>query len=183
MRKSFGAKPWLFPMPVLVIGTYHQDGTPNAMTAGWGTLCDYDKVLLCLDKNHKTVDNLLRRKAFTVSTAVVEQLVQADLVGVTSGHKAPNKVAMAGWTAVPCSVDAPLFPELPLTLECTLDSYDEETELAVGTIVNVSADDSILTGGKPDMAKLRALTYDPVDNRYFVTDTVAGKAFSATAAQ
>lgn len=178
MRKRFGAKPWVFPMPVLVIGTYNHDGTPNAMTAAWGMICDYDKVMLCLAKEHKTVDNILSRKAFTVSMANEANLIQADFVGVVSGKSNPGKIAKTSWTVERAQlVDAPLFAQLPLTMECTFDSFDEESECVIGTIVDVSADESILTDGKIDMSKLRAITYDPVHNDYYVIEKKAGKAF------
>ena len=78
MRKSFGPQSWLYPMPVLIIGTYNEDGTPNAMNAAWGNICDYTKITLTLDKTHKTTANILARKAFTVSPATESQLAAAD---------------------------------------------------------------------------------------------------------
>ncbi len=36
MRKNFGAKAILYPMPVLIIGSYDENGTPDAMNAAWG---------------------------------------------------------------------------------------------------------------------------------------------------
>ena len=178
MRKNFGAKPWIFPMPVLVIGTYHEDDTPNAMTAAWGMICDYDKVMLCLAQDHKTVKNIMARKAFTVSIADEKNLVQADYVGVVSGNNAPDKLSKTGWSATKSElVDAPLFAELPLTLECNFLSMDEESECIIGEIVNVSADESVLTDGKIDISKLRAITYDPVHNDYYVITDKVGKAF------
>jgi len=180
MRKNFGAKPWLFPMPVLVIGTYHEDGAPNAMTAAWGMICDYDKVMLCLAQDHKTAKNILARKAFTVSIANEKNLVQADYVGVVSGNKIPDKLSKTDWTAEKSElVDAPIFPQLPLTLECRFLSVDEESECVVGEIVNISADETILTDGKIDPSKLRAITYDPVHNDYYVISDKVGKAFGA----
>ena len=178
MRTNFGPKPYLYPMPVLVIGTYNEDGTPNAMTAAWGMICDFDKVMLCLAQDHKTAANILNRKAFTVSMANADNLVQADYVGVVSGNKEPNKVAKTGWTVERSAfVDAPLFAQLPLTLECTFESVDEESECVVGSIRNVSADNTILTDGKIDVTKLRPISYDPMNNEYFVLGEKVGKAF------
>lgn len=42
MRKNFGAKPWLYPQPVLIIATYGEDGTPDAMNAAWGRYRGYE---------------------------------------------------------------------------------------------------------------------------------------------
>lgn len=178
MRKNFGSKPWIYPMPVLVIGTYHDDGSPNAMTAAWGMICDHDKLMLCLAQNHKTVSNILQRKAFTVSIADEKNLLQADYVGIVSGNTAPDKLKNTGWTVTKSeTVDAPMFAELPLTLECRFVSMDEESECIVGEIVNVSADESVLTDDRIDTAKLRAITYDPMHNDYYVITEKVGKAF------
>ena len=104
---------------VILLGEMRDAETiATAMTAAWGMICDYDKLVVCLDKSHKSVDNLLARRAFTVSLANEANMAAADLVGITSGHKTPHKLTATGWTALPCGVDAPMFDELPLTLEC-----------------------------------------------------------------
>ena len=69
MRKNFGAKPYLYPQPVLIVATYGEDGTPDAMNAAWGGISDTTEIGMCLSKGHKTVKNILARGAFTVSMA------------------------------------------------------------------------------------------------------------------
>ena len=69
MRKDFGAKPFLYPQPVLMIATYGEDGTPDVMNAAWGGIADMKRVAMYLSASHKTVKNILARKAFTVSMA------------------------------------------------------------------------------------------------------------------
>ena len=66
MRKSLGAKPYLFPMPVLMIATYNEDGSVDCMNAAWGGTADYEKIAICLDSSHKTTDNIIRNKEFTI---------------------------------------------------------------------------------------------------------------------
>lgn len=88
MRKDFGSKPMLYPMPVLIIGTYGEDGTPNAMNAAWGGIVDTNLIGICL-ADHKTTRNIFARKAFTVSMADAENMVAADYVGIVSGDKVP----------------------------------------------------------------------------------------------
>ena len=92
MRKNFGPKPWLYPMPVLIIGTYDEAGVPDAMAAAWGMISDWDKVTVCLGSDHKTVKNLRVKKAFTVSMATAKNVVEADYVGIVSGNDVPDKV-------------------------------------------------------------------------------------------
>ena len=178
MRQNFGAKPWLYPMPVLMIGTYNADGSANIMNAAWGGISEEDEITICVDSAHKTAENLQQRGAFTVSIGTADMLVSCDYVGITSGNQTPDKVARAGFHAVKAEfVDAPCFAELPMALECRVVSYDTETCRLVGEIVNVSADECVLTEGKIDPRKLRPITYDPVNHDYLALGEVAGKAF------
>ena len=178
MRRSFGPQPYLFPMPVLIIGTYNEDGVPNAMNAAWGTIADMDRVAIFL-ADHKTTQNIFAQKDFTVSLATADQVVPADYVGIVSANDEPNKFAKTGWTAEKSAhVDAPLFAELPVALECRMVSYDEESELLIGQIVNVCADESVLReDGSVDMAKLRPIAYDPMNHDYLLVTEKVGNAF------
>ena len=179
MRKNFGAKAMCYPMPVFIIGTYNSDGTPNAMNAAWGGISEETEITICVDAAHKTAENLIARKAFTVSMATADTLAACDYVGIVSGNKEPDKFAKAGFHATKSEfVDAPLIDELPMALECQVISYDEETCRLVGRIVNVSADEAILgENGKVDVAKLRPITYDSMNHHYLVLGEKAGQAF------
>ena len=179
MRKNFGAKPYLYPQPVLIIATYGEDGTPDAMNAAWGGISDENRISICLSAGHKTVRNILARKAFTVSMADVDHVVACDYVGIVSGNSVPDKFERAGFHAARSAfVDAPLIEELPMALECRLISYDEETEVMVGEIVNVCADEGILNGeGKIDPDKLRPIAYDAPNHAYLALGERVGSAF------
>ncbi|MBR3972796.1 MAG: flavin reductase family protein [Oscillospiraceae bacterium] len=179
MRKNFGAKPICYPQPVFIVGTYNEDGTPNAMNAAWGGISEGNEVSICVSETHKTTANFLAKKAFTVSMATAEQMIPCDYVGIASGNKVADKFAKTGWHATKSEfVDAPLIDELPMAMECRLISYDEETCRLVGEIVNVSADESVLgENGKVDPAKLRPLTFDPMNNAYLVLGEKVGNAF------
>ena len=180
MRKNFGAKAILYPMPVLIICSYDEDGKPNAMNAAWGGISEETQISICVSEDHKTTKNIIARGAFTVSVADAENVVAADYVGVVSGNTEPNKIEKAGWHAVKSEfVDAPLFEELPMALECKLISYDEESCRLVGEIVNVCADERILDeNSKIDLNKFSPITYDPVNHTYRKLGDVVGKAFS-----
>ena len=179
MRKNFGAKPMCYPMPVYIIGTYGTDGTPNAMNAAWGGISEEDEISICIDATHKTTANILARRAFTVSMATASQLVACDYIGIVSGNKVPDKFEKAGFHATKSEfVDAPLIAELPMALECEMISYDPETCRLVGRIVNVCADEAVLgENGKVDAAKLRPITYDPMNHHYLVLGEKVGQAF------
>ena len=179
MRKDFGAKAMLYPMPVLIIGTYDENGVPDAMNAAWGGISDSTQISICVSAGHKTTKNILARGAFTVSPADAANVVAADFVGIVSANNDPDKMKKSGWTAVKSEkVDAPDFEQLPKTLECKLVSYDEESCRLVGEIINVSADENILTDGKIDLSKFRPITFDPANNDYVALGEKVGKAFS-----
>ncbi len=179
MRKNFGAKPMLYPMPVLIIGTYDENGVPNAMNAAWGGISEENEISICVSDDHKTAKNVVAKGAFTVSVADAQNVVAADYVGVVSGNSEPNKIEKAGWHTTKSEfVDAPLFDELPMALECKLKSYDEESCRLVGEIVNVCVDERILNeNGKIDLSKFRPITYDTVNKKYLALGEVVGNAF------
>ena len=178
MRKDFGAKTWLYPMPVLIIASYDKNGTVDAMNAAWGMITDFGEITISLSE-HKTTENFLARKAFTVSMATADYVAACDYVGLVSGKQIPNKVERAGFHAVKSEfVDAPLMEELPMALECRLRSYDAESCRLVGEIVNVSASETVLDEkGKIDPAKLRPITYDSMNHTYLVLGEKVGNAF------
>lgn len=179
MRKNFGAKTMCYPMPVFIIGTYNPDGTPNAMNAAWGGISEEKEISICVDSGHKTAQNLLSRKAFTVSMATAKYMTACDYVGLVSGNEDSEKFAKAGFHATKSQfVDAPLIDELPMALECKLISYDPESCRLVGEIVNVSVDETVLNeSGKVDVAKLQPITYDSMNHRYLVLGEAVGQAF------
>ena len=175
-RTNFGAKPLMYPQPVLIIGTYDENGVPNAMNAAWGITTDFKEISISLSE-HKTTDHLAKRGAFTVSMATEDQVVACDYVGIESGRKVPDKFEKAGFHATKSEfVDAPLIDELPLALECKVKSFTDG--ILVGEIVNVSADDSVITDGKVDMKKLRPIAFDPFNNAYVGIGEKVGNAFS-----
>ncbi len=174
-RINFGAKPIMFPQPVLIIATYDENGVPNAMNAAWGITTDFKEITISLGE-HKTTDNLKVRKAFTVSMATEAQVAACDYVGIESGRTVPDKFEKAGFHAVKSEyVDAPLIAELPMTLECSVKSFSNG--ILVGEIVNVSADESVITDGKIDPKKLKPITFDPANNSYIGLSDKVGDAF------
>ncbi len=174
-RVNFGAKPVMYPMPVLIIGTYDENGVPDAMNAAWGIITDMNEISISMS-NHKTTENLAKTGAFTVSIGTEDTVVACDYVGVESAGKVPDKFARAGFHAVKSEyVNAPLIEELPMALECKVKSFEDG--ILVGEIVNVNAEESILTNGQIDPAKLKPITYDPVNNTYIGLGSKVGNAF------
>lgn len=179
MRKNFGAKPILYPQAVFIIGSYDENGNPDAMNAAWGGVAGGNKIFMCIS-SHKSTDNILARKAFTVSMGTADQMVACDYVGLVSANNEPEKMKKSGFHTVKSDyVDAPVIEELPMTLECKLISYDPANHYMFGEVVNVSADESILgEDGKIDIAKLRPIIFDGVHAAYHVIGEKVGNAFS-----
>lgn len=179
MKKDFGVKNWMFPMPVLMIGTYSGDGTADFMPAAWGGITLEDEITVCIDTAHKTWANLAERRAFTVAFATEGTVRACDWLGMASASEVPDKVARSGLRAAKAGkVDAPVADEWPLVLECTVSSMDPDTCAVVGKIVNCAVEESALTDGKPDAAKMKPLCYDPCRHAYRLVGDVVAKAFS-----
>ncbi len=185
MKKSLGAHPYTFPMPVLMIATYNEDGTVNVMNMAWGGVCDTNRVALNLSEDHKTCDNLKKRGAFTLSVADVPHLKEADFFGIATGHQMTDKFERSGLHAVKSeSVDAPVVVEFPLTLECRVIEcqHPEGGFRVVGEIVNVLADEELLAeNGRVDPTKLNAFVFDPFQNGYYAIGQKVGQAWKSGA--
>ena len=178
MRVNLGVHPFTYPQPVYIIGTYDENGHPNAMNAAWGMISDMDKITICLSAMHKTTNNLLKTNAFTVSIGTVDTVLSCDYVGVISGNSYANKFEDSGFTQVKSEfVNAPIIQELPMCLECTVLKYDKDTELLTGSIKNVSCDDAYMTNGKIDPSLLKPIAFDPVNMKYLELGNAVGNAF------
>lgn len=179
MRKNFGAKNILYPQPVFIVASYDENGVPDAMNAAWGGFSEENEISMCISANHKTTRNILARKAFTVSMGTADRVAACDYVGIVSGDDEPEKLKKAGFHTVKSEfVDAPLIQELPMALECKLLGYDPETCRMTGEVVNVCAEEAVLTDGLIDPAKLRPISYDSMNRAYLVLGERVGSAFS-----
>ena len=171
MLKDLGSLPAVFPMPVLMVGTYNDDGTVDVMNVAWGGISGMDKIALNLAPERKTLKNIKARKAFTVALADEAHIKEADFFGTASGNVMHNKFERTGLHAEKSSrVDAPIIQEFPITMECTLEEVRESfgEQRVVGTIVNVVADEKVLDEkGKVDAAKLGAVMFDQYRNTYY----------------
>ena len=179
MKKDFGVKNWIFPMPVLMIGTYNEDGTADMMNAAWGGVSFDDEITICIDTRHRTWRNIEKRRAFTVAFGTADTAEACDYLGIVSGDKVPDKVAKCGFTTVKSArVDAPVMNELPLVLECELVSMNPDNCNVVGRIVNCAVEESVLTDGKPDAVKMKPISFDTCAHVYRLMGSEVAQAFS-----
>ena len=182
MKKDLGVKPYLFPMPVLMIATYGDNDVVDVMNMAWGGICAANMVSLNIGADHKTSENIRKRKAFTISVADIPHIEAADFFGIATGNKMPDKFERSGLTATRSEkVDAPIIEEFPLTLECKV--VEDKTEIyghhVLGEIVGVLADETVLDGaGKVDPQKLNAFLFDQFQNGYYAIGDKVGQAWN-----
>ena len=167
--KSFGKKAWMLPQPVLILGTYNEDGTPNAMNAAWAGQWDSDEIMISIGE-HKTTENLRKGGDFTIAFATLETMVAADFVGIVSQKNASE------------NVDAPIFTDFPMTLECRIKERQKESETGfyiIAEIVNIlCAGKYLADNGRPDVEKMNLITFNPINLEYFLLGRCVGKAYS-----
>ncbi len=183
MRKDLGSIPAIFPMPVLIVGTYNEDGTVNVMNAAWGMMADMKNIILNLSSVRKTLENIRRTGSFTVSIATENTVAESDYFGLVSGNNVKDKFEKTGFHAVKSNfVNAPVIEEYSITMEC---EFAGEKELIngrngiIGKIVNVSCDENVLNeSSKIDIKKLNAIMYDTINHGYYGVGEKVGQAFS-----
>ena len=185
MTKNLGVKPYLFPMPTYMIGTYNEDNSVDVMMMAWGGICAEDMVALNLEAEHKTVANIEARKAFTLAIPGTDTLKESDFLGIATANKVADKFERTGLHAVKSErVDAPIITEYPITLECeVVEMQTQPYGLRVlGKIVNVIADESVLDeAGKVDAGRIYALAFDQMQHGYYAIGEKVGQAWSSGA--
>ena len=176
MRKNLKTTEGIFPMPVLMVATYNEDGSVDVMNAAWGTMFERDQVVLNLTETHKTVKNIKERKAFTVSIADSKHVVVADYFGVVSANNTPNKFENSKLTATKSeNIDAPIINEFPICMECEFIEYGDCG--VIGKVINTSVDVNAMNGDKVDIEKVSAIAFDPYTHGYYTVTKRVGNAF------
>lgn len=179
--KNFKPEAWMLPQPVLILGTYNADGSPNAMNVAWSGQWDMTEIMISMGA-HETTENLNRCPEFTVAFATVDTHVAADYVGIVSGKKHPHKLDNTGWKSTKAeNVNAPVFDCFPMTMECRIKEKLFESETGyyiVAEIVNISCREEFLAeDGKPDVEKMNLITLDPIHNGYIALGHRVGNAY------
>ncbi len=180
MRTKLNMTEGIFPMPVLMVATYNEDGSVNVMNAAWGTMQERGNVVLNLTESHKTVKNIKARGAFTVSIADAAHMVQADFFGIESGNDTTDKFSRSGLTASKAeTVDAPVINEFPICLECEFIEYQDGKYGCgvIGKVTNVTVDESVMINGKVDISLVNAIAFDPYTHGYYKVTERVGEAF------
>lgn len=180
MKKEIKNKQALFPMPVLLISTFNEDGTVDVMNAAWGTMLEMDEVLLNLSSSHKTVKNIKARKGLVVHIADAKHVKESDYFGMVSANKVKDKFVKSGMTFTKSEVvDAPIINELPIAIECEFERFNivEEEYGVIAKVKRVSVDEELLKDGKVDIDALEVIAFDPFTNGYYKVGNRVADAF------
>ena len=180
MKQQIKTTEAIFPMPVLLISTFNEDGSVDVMNAAWGTMLERDMVALNLTETHKTVQNIKARKGFVIHIADAKHVTEADFFGVVSGNNDKDKFAKSGLTFVKSNlVDAPVINEFPIAIECEFIEYQNNpTGIGViGKVVRTSVEEANLKDGKVDIDSLEAIAFDPYTHGYYKVSGRVGEAF------
>ena len=178
MKKEIKKAPGIFPMPVLMIGTYNEDGTPDVMNAAWGMAQSMNQLKLCLTESHKTVKNMKRTGACTVALGTKDLVAESDYLGIVSANNVSNKFEKTGLHAVKSEkVEAPIIEEYPICMECKVIDFEEDGTLV--EVVNVLAEEKYLNeDGTIKLDEVGIISYDPYGHGYYVIGNKVGQAFS-----
>lgn len=178
MKKDLKAVSGIFPMPVLMIGTYNEDGSVDVMNAAWGMAQSMTHLKLCLTESHKTVKNMKRNPYCTVALGTKDTLMQSDYLGMVSANTVGNKFEKSGLHAVKSqNVDAPVIEEYPICMECKVIGFEEDGTLV--EVVNVLADEKYLNeDGSIKLDEIGIISYDPYGHGYYEVGNKVGQAFS-----
>lgn len=180
MRKELPIVPGLFPMPVILIATYNEDGSIDVMNAAWGCAYDYKQLKLNISEEHKTTKNIRRTGCFTVTVADASHIKEADYVGMVSGNKVKDKFKRTGLKAHKSDIiDAPILDDFAICMECKAAEINPEDYGVIADIIRLTVDDKYIDeNGKVDVSKLNIIAYDPFNHGYYVVKEKVGQAFS-----
>ena len=91
-RKNIGAKPYIMPMPVLMLSAYEvENEKPCAMLAVWGGISNEKEVTITVASERHTLKGILARQAFVVSMGTVETATECDYLGITKGDNVADE--------------------------------------------------------------------------------------------
>ena len=177
MRKNIKITEGIFPMPVLLIATYNEDGSVNVMNAAWGMAQSMTNLKLCLTESHKTVKNMKRTMACTVALGTKELMKESDYLGLVSANNVPDKFEKSGLHAVKSKrVDAPIIEAYPICMECKVVGFEDDGTLL--EVVNVLAEEKYLNeDGTLKLDEMGIIAYDPYGHGYYEVGNKVGNAF------
>ena len=175
---TLGPMPYMSVMPALLVGA-NVRGKPNYMTAAWATVACMAPPMVCvaINKARFTAKGIEENKTFSLNVPSAKQVVETDHCGLVSGAKEDKSGVFRSFYGK--LKTAPLAEECPINIECKLfTSVDCGSHLLhIGEVVEIHADTSCVTDGRPDISKIKPLIY--AQATYFDVGKQVDKAFSA----
>ena len=183
MKNTLRPRTIIQPTPVLLLGSYAQNGQATMMPVAWGGICCSKPpcAAISLRQATYTYGNIQHHKAFTINIPSISFVKEADYVGIYSG-KQDNKFESLGLTPVKSDVvNAPYVKEFAVALECEVLKVVEiglHTQF-IGEIKDIKADESILAeNGLPDITKVQPFVYNSAGQDYYALGEFLGKAYT-----
>lgn len=177
-----GPQTLIYPMPVLLVGS-NVDDKPNFMAVAWGGIANSEPPMISVAIRHTrhTLKGIRQNEAFSVNIPSANMVREADYCGITSGAKV-DKVEVCQFEVFYGKLgNAPLIEQCPVNLECKVIHILDlgSHALVIGRIEETHVSESCLTDGKPDVNKIKPITYvmSPI-SRYQALGEVLGKAFN-----
>ncbi len=183
-KKKLKPSNMILPLPTLLVGTYNEDKSPNAMAAAWTAPCSQKPVCVGFAVRHsrKTWQNVQRTGAFTLNVPKASQAASVDFLGIVSGYDEPGKVARAGFEVAQAEeVDAPVIIDCPVVLECAVKKIvDLGSHLwVVGEVRCVLVDEDLMSeDGKLDAQACDPIVYETTNHNYHRLGPAVARAFS-----
>ena len=174
-KNAFG---YGWPVPVLMVATYNEDGSVDVMNAAWGCAYDFKQIKLNISESHRTTKNIRRTGCFSVTLGDARHIAESDYFGLVSGDKKKDKFEVTGLSAHKSEImDAPILDDFPICMECKSIEHSDDYGV-LGDIVRLTVDENYLDEkGQPDLAKMQIIAYDPFNHGYYVVEKKVGQAF------
>jgi len=181
-KVALGPQTLVYPMPAMLVGA-DVEGRPNFMAVAWGGIACSDPPMISVAIRHArhTLKGIKQNQVFSVNIPSVEQVKETDYCGMVSGSKADKARACRFKVFNGKLGNAPLIEQCPVNLECKVVQILDlgSHSLVIGQIEETYVSEDCLTEGRPDVDKIKPLTYvtSPAA-RYQGLGEVVGKAWS-----
>lgn len=156
-----------YPMPCSLVGA-DVNGKPNFLAVAWFTMVNPKPacIAVSLGKSHYTNQGIKANGAFSVNIPPASLVEKADYCGIVSGKNTDKSDVFDVFYGK--LKTAPMAKECSFNIECRLIQTVElpAEELFIGEIVAAYCEETCLTDGAPDLAKIDPFVLISAGKRY-----------------
>ena len=165
---------YLYPSPVLIIGTVFQ-GRPNWSTVAYHGILDANTLLLTIESSHLTTQAIRTNGCFSVNIPSSDMAARADYVGTRGGATCDKSTI---FTATMVDSLTPIADECALSYTCHTEKLYEKNgkTYIVATVLEIFAEESLQQGAMLDIGTLNPLLFDWTG--YYKLGDYVGRPFS-----